>query len=102
MVRKRVRFYVDSEHDADVVDWLGQQSNRSAAIREAIRAQMGRAASGGGLDTDTVRRIIREELARVAVRVGETQESPDATEDEETAEMMDGLLGAWDFDGEGE
>jgi DNA-binding PadR family transcriptional regulator len=36
-----VSFALDARADRDILRWLDQQDNRSAAIRQAIRAQIG-------------------------------------------------------------
>jgi DNA-binding transcriptional MerR regulator len=36
-----VAFTLNSERDQDIIKWLRDQGNRSAAIREAIRCYMG-------------------------------------------------------------
>lgn len=33
---------LDNKRDADIIDWLSKQENRSEAVREAIRAFIGR------------------------------------------------------------
>lgn len=35
-----VNISLDPEHDRDIMRWLGRQSNKSAAVREAIRSYM--------------------------------------------------------------
>jgi hypothetical protein len=42
MAKQTVTFVVDAERDRDILRWLGSQDNKSAAIREAIRAHIGR------------------------------------------------------------
>ena len=42
MAKQTVTFVVDSERDRDILHWLSSQSNKSAAIREAIRMHLGR------------------------------------------------------------
>ena len=42
MAKQTVTFVVDTERDRDILHWLGRQGNKSAAIREAIRAHLGR------------------------------------------------------------
>lgn len=41
MARQTVTFVLDTERDRDIVRWLEGQDNKSAAIREAIRARAG-------------------------------------------------------------
>lgn len=41
MARVTVTFTLDSEKDARLVRWLDQAGNRSAAIREALNANLG-------------------------------------------------------------
>lgn len=42
MARQTITFVLDTERDRDIVRWLEGQDNKSAAIREAIRAHSGR------------------------------------------------------------
>ena len=42
MARQTVTFVLDTDRDRDIVHWLEGQDNKSAAIREAIRAHLGR------------------------------------------------------------
>ncbi|MBN1660993.1 MAG: hypothetical protein JXA93_21530 [Anaerolineae bacterium] len=44
MAKQTVTFVVDTERDRDILRWLGMQDNKSASIREAIRAHLGRGA----------------------------------------------------------
>jgi hypothetical protein len=57
-------FVLDAEDDADILAWWDEQDNKSAAIRSAIRAAM---RGGDGLDVETMRRVVREELQRAQV-----------------------------------
>jgi hypothetical protein len=40
MARQTITFVLDTERDRDIVRWLEGQANKSAAIREAIRANL--------------------------------------------------------------
>jgi hypothetical protein len=42
MVKQTVTIVVDTERDRDILHWLRSQDNKSAAIREAIRAHLER------------------------------------------------------------
>ena len=42
MARQTITFVLDTERDRDILRWLEGQANKSAAIREAIRANLGR------------------------------------------------------------
>jgi hypothetical protein len=42
MAKQTVTFVVDTERDRDILRWLSSQDNKSAAIRAAIRAHLGR------------------------------------------------------------
>ena len=41
MAKQTITFVLDTNRDRDVLRWLEGQANKSLAIREAIRAQMG-------------------------------------------------------------
>ncbi len=75
MTTKRVIFTLDSERDGDIMRWLAVQPSKSAAIRTALRQAFLPASI---LDTATLRRVLREELARVAVA---SQQEADQTAD---------------------
>jgi Arc/MetJ-type ribon-helix-helix transcriptional regulator len=66
MKRRRERFYLDPEDDADIATWLDRQENKSAAIRAAIRKALD---SPERLGEEKLRRVLREELARAQVTV---------------------------------
>lgn len=76
---------LDSERDADIVRWLEQQANRSAAIRDAIRAHIGQ-----GVTLLDIYREIQDLKRRsfVAVQPGSGPEEPP-----EAAANLDKLLG---------
>jgi len=40
MARQTITFVLDTERDRDILRWLQGQENKSAAIREAIRAHL--------------------------------------------------------------
>jgi hypothetical protein len=40
MARQTITFVLDTERDRDILRWLEGQNNKSAAIREAIRANL--------------------------------------------------------------
>lgn len=40
MARQTITFVIDTERDRDILRWLERQGNKSAAIREAIRASL--------------------------------------------------------------
>lgn len=42
MARQTITFVLDTIRDRDILRWLEGQENKSAAIREAIRAHLGR------------------------------------------------------------
>jgi hypothetical protein len=92
MAKVQVRFYLDDQRDANLLAWLAEQPNRSLAVREALRAWMSRAE---GFDAAVLRRVLREELSRVSVQ-GVASAAPETPqEDEEVAEALDSLMGAW-------
>lgn len=104
-------FYFDEERDAEILAWLARQPNQSHIVRRLIRREILRERSEeenddqnqAGLDADTLRQVIREELARVSVQTAASNDGQNlGTEDEETTEMLESLLGSWDFDLEGQ
>jgi hypothetical protein len=87
-----LRFSFHAKRDADILAWLAERPNRSLAVREALRAWMSRT---DGIDAVVLRRVLREELSRVSVQ-GVAPAAPETPqEDEEVAEALDSLMGAW-------
>ena len=66
--RAKVRLTVklDVEWDADLIGWLESvvPGNRSALIREMLRAGLKQPARWEPVDIDEMRRVVAEELAR--------------------------------------
>jgi hypothetical protein len=92
MAKVQVRFYLDDQRDADILAWLAEQPNRSRAVRQALRAWMSRT---DGLDAAVLRQVFREELSRVSVQGVSPAVLETPQEDEEVAEALDSLMGAW-------
>jgi hypothetical protein len=94
---KRVQLVLDTERDADLLAWLATQENRSAAIREAMRAAIhAELRPRVDLELRTLRRVLREELQRVGrvALVEEPADDPQATvdADPEAAARLDALF----------
>lgn len=85
-----VNISLDEKHDKDILQWLGQQSNRSAAVREAIRSHISRES---GVTLADVLAEIRALPSRFSV-VAMDQEliTPSDEEPEAAAANLDGLL----------
>ena len=77
---------LDSERDADIVRWLEQQANRSAAIRDAIRAHIGQ-----GVTLLDIYREVQDLKRRSFVAVQPGSDGPE--EPPEAAANLDKLLG---------
>ena len=93
MAKVKCYVYLDDRRDANLLAWLAEQPNRSLAVREALRAWMSRA---GGLDAEVLRQVLREELVRVSSVQGTASAAPGTCqEDEDVAEALDSLMGAW-------
>jgi len=78
MAKVQVRFYLDDHRDADIRAWLAEQPNRSLAVRQALRAWMSRTDGLG-----------------VSVQGGASAAPETPKEDEDVAEALDSLMGAW-------
>jgi hypothetical protein len=87
-----LRFSFNAKRDADLLAWLTQQPNRSLMVRTALRAWMAREQ---GLDAEVLRRVLREELAQVAIQGMAPAVPVVGQEDEDVAEALDSLVGAW-------
>lgn len=88
---KRVPVVMDTERDADLLRWLDQQENRSAAVREALRQAL---RPTPRLDAATIRRIVREELA--SAQIAGTSEAPEDASpsdvDPEAGALLDAMF----------
>lgn len=102
MAKTMVRFYVDDQRDADLLTWLEGQAGgrRSEMIRQALRAGLkaGADAAPSAMDAEVLRRVLREELARVAVGAVVRDAALPAAEDDELRGAMDDLLNTWSFE----
>jgi hypothetical protein len=91
MASKRIQLVLDADRDADLLRWLAEQANKSAAIRYALRAQITPQAP----DLETIRAAARIELASAlaGLRLRQDQ-TPDleAAEDTELARALDALF----------
>lgn len=88
---KRVPVVMDTERDADLLRWLEQQENRSAAVRAALRQVLQPAPQ---LKAAAVRQIVREELARVQIAgvSDETDCDPASDVDSEAGGLLDAMF----------
>ena len=88
---RRVPVVMDTERDADLLQWLDQQENRSAAVREALRQAL---RPTPRLDAATIRRIVREELARVQIfgAVEVSEDAPSTDVDPEAGALLDAMF----------
>jgi len=100
----RIYFYLHPDQDGALLSWVCQQPNRSAAIRQALRAWVvqdeGSAVSSrSDLDVSTLRAVLREELAH-ARTLGPTTCRPLASgeEDDDLRAALDEFAQTWDFD----
>ncbi len=55
MAIKRIQLVLDTDRDADLLTWLDEQPNRSAAIRSALRAHL----TEQDPDLETIRAAVR-------------------------------------------
>jgi hypothetical protein len=99
----RQYFYADPGRDVALLAWLEQQDNKSATIRQALRARMDSekghdsGPSSHGLDETTLRRVLREELAELAL-AGRLSDAQAGQEDDDLAAAINDLLDVWDSD----
>ena len=68
MSKRRLIFVINTDDDADILDWWEQQENKSAAVRAAIRATMDTAPAAEPVTVAALRQVIREELAQVELQ----------------------------------
>jgi len=89
MASERIIFAVDPDKDRDILHWLDSQSNKSAAIRHAIRAAM----RPSTITEGTLRRVLRSELASVTIAGGNgKQEAATGDVDTEAAALLDEMF----------
>lgn len=84
-------FSLDSEKDKDIIKWLDGQTNRSAAVREAIRSYMAKSEGVTLADVLAELRALPSRLSVVAVANGQPP-TPEGDEPEAAAANLDGLL----------
>jgi cell pole-organizing protein PopZ len=83
-------FSLDSEKDKDIIRWLDAQSNRSAAIRAAIRDHIARSEGVTLADVLAEVRALPSRLSAVAVTAEAI--TPGEEEPQAAAANLDGLL----------
>ena len=88
MAARRVIFTLDSDRDGDILRWLAAQPSKSAAIRAALHGAL---APAPLLDAAALRRVLREELGRVAV-AGQHEAAPSADADPDAAARLDAMF----------
>jgi len=95
---KRYVAYV-SNKKAELQKWLDKQPNVSSVIVKALEMYKARQEGETSLDTEAIRQVMREELARVSITNGTS--GPDRAEGDEDAEIKQGigaLTAIWNFD----
>jgi hypothetical protein len=91
MAIKRIQLVLDTDRDADLLTWLDEQTNRSAAIRSALRAQL----TEQDRDLETIRAAVRIEVTSALTGLQLNQDSNstlEAAEDPELARALDALF----------
>jgi len=85
----------DKGADRDILDWLGEQSNRSDAVRRAIRFYIARTEGPSLADILAEVRALPSRLSVVAVAAEPEAQEQEATGDEPAAAAANlaGLLG---------
>lgn len=92
-----INFSLDERHDRDIVRWLGEQSNRSEAIRKAIRAYIAETEGPTLADLLAEIRGLPSRLRMVApAPLAEVETAGE--EPTESAVNLDGLLSRLDGD----
>jgi cell pole-organizing protein PopZ len=85
-----VNFSLDAEADRDIIRWLDEQTNRSAAIRAAIRAYM--AKEKGVTLADVLAEIRALPSKMTVVGTSSPEAETEGDEPEAPAANLDGLL----------
>jgi len=90
MAKIVVSFTLDSERDRRLVRWLGEQGNRSAAIRRALEAHVG----GAGPTLNDVYRAVKDLDRKISAGTVVVPGGPEAElEGEIPADVLDALDG---------
>lgn len=85
-----INISLDPDKDKDILRWLEKQTNRSAAIREAIRSHI---AKSEGVTLADVLAEVRALPSRLSViTVNSEQVTPEGEEPTAAASNLDGLL----------
>ena len=82
MARQTITFVLDTVRDRDILRWLEGQENKSAAIRDAIRAHLGR----GGITLADVYEAIQD-LRRGGWVPGPAAQAPAVTANDEPPDV---------------
>lgn len=83
---------LDTKNDKDILRWLGQQDNRSAAIREAIRNHLGRNGVTLGDVYQAVKGLERKIKVGIAIAGdGDVDHQAEQDEPPEAAAALDAL-----------
>jgi len=82
MSKQPITFIVNTDRDQDILRWLGRQDNKSAAIRDAIRAHL----SGGDITLADVYEAIQD-LKCSSWRPAPRAQSSAATHDTEPPDV---------------
>jgi len=88
MATVTVSFALDARTDRDILRWLEQQDNKSAAIRSAIRCQIGQSGVTLGDVYEAIQELRREGL-RIAARGQASSDHPDEPSRGEPVEPPD-------------
>jgi Arc/MetJ-type ribon-helix-helix transcriptional regulator len=91
MAIKRIQLVLDTDRDADLLMWLDEQPNRSAAIRSALRAHL----TQQDPVLETIRAAVRVELTAALARLQLNQDCSfnlETAEDPELARALDALF----------
>lgn len=86
-----VNISLDPDKDRDILDWLDDQENRSAAVREALRSHM---AETEGVTLAVVLAEVRALPSKLSVAAVNAQPEPveEGEEPEIAADNLNGLL----------
>ena len=89
MAKQAITFVVDSDRDRDILHWLEGQANKSAAIREAIRAHLERGTVSLSEVYEAIQELKQVGWAPPADAVAGPRRDEDEPED--VAEALDSL-----------
>lgn len=93
MAQVRKYVYLDSDHDADILEWLSKQPRQSAAIKAALCAWVRDAApdNAAPLDLAAIRQVVDAAIAAAGLSLSPSAPQDNGDEVDECEAILDEL-----------